>query len=123
MRCSTPAARADQLDPRSGRPGPAPTARCARARTWSARSACSTSIQAAISSVSAIPASCPQAPEPITDRANVGVTQGFVEESNVNPVLEMTRLIMVQRAFENVAALMRQTAASSDDAIKTLGSK
>ena len=63
------------------------------------------------------------APEPITDRANVGVTQGFVEESNLNPVLEMTRLIMVQRAFENVAALMRQTAASSDDAIKTLGSK
>ena len=35
----------------------------------------------------------------------------------------MTRLIMVQRAFENTAALMRQTASSSDEAIKTLGSK
>lgn len=62
-------------------------------------------------------------PEPVTDRADIGVNQGFVEESNVNPVLEMTRLITVQRAFENAAALIRQTAASSDDAIKTLGSK
>ena len=62
-------------------------------------------------------------PEPVTDRADIGVAQGFVEESNVNPVLEMTRLITVQRAFENTAALMRQTASSSDEAIKTLGSK
>lgn len=65
----------------------------------------------------------PREPEPVTDRADIGVAQGFVEESNVNPVLEMTRLITVQRAFENTAALMRQTASSSDDAIKTLGSK
>src|SRR5436190_738073 len=36
---------------------------------------------------------------------------------------ELTRLIMVQRAFENTAALMRQTDATTDDAIKTLGSK
>jgi flagellar basal-body rod protein FlgF len=35
----------------------------------------------------------------------------------------MTRLIQVQRAFENTAALMRQTDSSTDDAIKTLGSK
>lgn len=62
-------------------------------------------------------------PEPIADRIDVGVAQGFLEESNVNPVLEMTRLIQVQRAFENVAALMRQTEATTDDAIKTLGSK
>lgn len=65
----------------------------------------------------------PREPEPVIDRAEVGVTQGFVEESNVNPILEMTRLITVQRAFENAAALIRQTASSSDDAIKTLGSK
>jgi len=62
-------------------------------------------------------------PEPVTDRSGVGVAQGFLEESNVNPVLEMTRLIQVQRAFENTAALMRQTDSSTDDAIKTLGSK
>ncbi|MET3518684.1 MULTISPECIES: flagellar basal-body rod protein FlgF [unclassified Mesorhizobium] len=62
-------------------------------------------------------------PEPVTDRSDVGVAQGFLEESNVNPVQEMTRLIMVQRAFENTAALMRQTDSTTDDAIKTLGSK
>ncbi|MER9295438.1 flagellar basal-body rod protein FlgF [Mesorhizobium sp. M0621] len=62
-------------------------------------------------------------PEPVTDRSNIGVAQGFLEESNVNPVLEITRLIMVQRAFENTAALMRQTDSSTDEAIKTLGSK
>ena len=62
-------------------------------------------------------------PEPVTDRSDIGIAQGFVEESNVNPVLEMTRLIQVQRAFENTAALMRQTDSSTEDAIKTLGSK
>jgi len=40
-------------------------------------------------------------PDPVVDRIDVGVAQGFLEESNVNPVLEMTRLIMVQRSFEN----------------------
>ena len=50
------------------------------------------------------------------------MAQGFLEESNVNPVLEMSRLIMVQRAFENTAALIRDTESSYSDAIKTLGS-
>jgi flagellar basal-body rod protein FlgF len=62
-------------------------------------------------------------PQPAIDNPNVGVAQGFVEDSNVNPVQEMTRLIMVQRAFENAAALVRQNEASFTDAIKTLGSK
>lgn len=60
-------------------------------------------------------------PEPIVDRIDVGVAQGFLEESNVNPVLEMTRLIMVQRAFENTAALIRDSESTMRDAIKTLG--
>jgi flagellar basal-body rod protein FlgF len=62
-------------------------------------------------------------PEPVVDRLDAGVAQGFLEESNVNPVLEITRLIMVQRAFENGAAMIRDTESSYDDAIKTLGSK
>lgn len=65
----------------------------------------------------------PSAPLPVVDRIEAGVAQGFVEESNVNPVKEMTKLIMVQRQFENTAALMRQTESSFSDAIKTLGSK
>ena len=62
-------------------------------------------------------------PEPVTDRSDTGIAQGFLEESNVNPVLEITRLIMVQRAFENGAAMIRDTESSYDEAIKTLGSK
>lgn len=60
-------------------------------------------------------------PVPVVDRADIGVAQGFLEDSNVNPMHEMTRLIMVQRAFENAAALIRDSESSFDDAIKTLG--
>ncbi len=62
-------------------------------------------------------------PDPVVDRIDAGVAQGFLEESNVNPMMEITRLIMVQRAFENGAALLRDTESSYDDAIKTLGGK
>lgn len=65
----------------------------------------------------------PGEPEPVVDRIDVGIAQGFLEDSNVNPVREMTRLIMVQRAFENTAALIRNSDASYEEAIKTLGSK
>jgi flagellar basal-body rod protein FlgF len=61
-------------------------------------------------------------PDPVVDRMDVGVAQGFVEDSNVNPVLEMTRLIMVQRSFENAMAATRETETTMDDAVKTLGS-
>ena len=60
-------------------------------------------------------------PEPVVDRIDVGLAQGFLEDSNVNPVLEMSRLIMVQRAFESTAALIRDAETSLDDAVKSLG--
>ena len=62
-------------------------------------------------------------PEPVVDRNDIGVAQGFVEDSNVNPVMEISRLIMVQRAFENVAAAIRSTDQTLGDAITTLGGK
>lgn len=66
----------------------------------------------------------PQTPaEPAVDMNDIGVVQGFVEESNVNPVVSMTQLIMVQRAFENAAATIAKTETSFSDAIKTLGSR
>lgn len=61
-------------------------------------------------------------PEPIVDRTDVGVTQGFLEESNVNPISQMTQLIMVSRAFENASILMRDNEATLKEAIKTLAS-
>jgi flagellar basal-body rod protein FlgF len=62
-------------------------------------------------------------PQPIVDRIDAGVAQGFVEESNVNPMLEMTRLIAVQRAFENTSALVRKSNETFSEAVRTLGSK
>ena len=60
-------------------------------------------------------------PEPVVDRTDIGVTQGFLEDSNVNPVAEMSQLIMVSRAFENASILMRDTEETLKEAIKTLG--
>jgi flagellar basal-body rod protein FlgF len=63
----------------------------------------------------------PTPPVPLVDRMDVGVAQGFVENSNVNPVLEITRLIQVQRAFEQVSALVRDSESALDQAISQLG--
>ncbi|WP_159589163.1 flagellar basal-body rod protein FlgF [Chelativorans xinjiangense] len=61
-------------------------------------------------------------PQPVVDQPDVGVAQGFLEDSNVNAVQEMMRLIQVQRAFEQVTTLMRDSDTSLKDAIKTMGS-
>ncbi len=50
-----------------------------------------------------------------------GVVQGFVEGANVNPVLELTKLIMVSRNFESASAVIAESEQSLDDAIKALG--
>ena len=52
-----------------------------------------------------------------------GVVQGFVEESNVNPVAEMTRLISVSRAFEMVSSGLEQRDTALRDAIQALGGR
>lgn len=59
---------------------------------------------------------------PALDFSTVGIVQGFVERSNVNPVLEMTRLIGVSRAFDAVTAAIAESEASLRDAVKALGS-
>jgi flagellar basal-body rod protein FlgF len=60
-------------------------------------------------------------PEAIVNRVEVGVVQGYLEQSNVNPVAEMTQLIMVSRTFENLSALIRKNESMSEEAIRTLG--
>lgn len=60
-------------------------------------------------------------PDPIVDTQGIGVAQGFVEESNVNPVKEMMHLIQVQRAFDQISALLRQGDGALDKAVQTLG--
>ncbi len=58
--------------------------------------------------------------EPALDFSNVGVLQGYVERANVNPVLEMTHLISVHRAFDAITHSIETTENTLQDAIKTL---
>lgn len=61
-------------------------------------------------------------PQPAVDRSDIGVLQGFLEQSNVNPLQELTKLIMVQRAFDNAAALIRDSEGAYEETIKAFGS-
>lgn len=58
---------------------------------------------------------------PILDFVTNGVRQGYVEGSNVNPIREMTKLIMVTRAFESAANAIDKGEKAVDGAIRTLG--
>lgn len=60
--------------------------------------------------------------EAVLDFSRTNVVQGFAESSNVNPVLEMTKLIEIQRAFDGLANTTQSSESSLQDAIKTLGS-
>ena len=59
---------------------------------------------------------------PVLDFSRNGVVQGFTESSNVNPILEMTRMIEIQRTFDGIANEMQTSDNTTQDAIKTLGS-
>lgn len=58
---------------------------------------------------------------PIVSFASDGLVQGFLEESNVNPVTEMTDLIMVTRAFDGLQASIEESSSSLKRAIQVLG--
>lgn len=58
---------------------------------------------------------------PVVDFAHTGVVQGFVENSNVNPIKEMTHLIAVQRAFDAVSTTISSVDAAVDAGIRDLG--
>jgi flagellar basal-body rod protein FlgF len=60
---------------------------------------------------------------PELDFTNNGIAQGFVEGANINPVLEMAKLITISRTFESIASATEATETSLKDAIKTLGGK
>ncbi len=65
--------------------------------------------------ISSIPA------EPVVDFSRNRIVQGFVENSNVNPVKQMTDLIMVSRLFEGVTNAIQDKERSMQNAIRTLG--
>lgn len=51
----------------------------------------------------------------------VSVAQGYLEGSNVNPVIEITRMIAVQRAYEMGQRLAEREDQRARDAIRLLG--
>ena len=61
------------------------------------------------------------AAEPVVEFTTNGVAQGFIEQSNVNAVMEMSHLITVSRAFENLAAAIENNESTLQSAIRTLG--
>jgi len=56
-----------------------------------------------------------------TQPADGKVRQGVLEQSNVQPIQQITRLIQVSRAYENVSQMMDQTGQLSTNAIDRLG--
>jgi len=59
--------------------------------------------------------------EVVQDFNSNGVKQGFSEGSNVNPVLEMTKMIAVQRNFDSAATTIQESESTFMDAIRSLG--
>lgn len=59
-----------------------------------------------------------QQPQPATEAR---VRQGVLEGSNVRPILEITRMIEVSRAYEQMAKIMHSTAELSKSAVQRMG--
>ncbi|WP_237477931.1 flagellar basal-body rod protein FlgF [Lichenibacterium dinghuense] len=62
-----------------------------------------------------------RAATPVLDFTSTGVIQGFVEGSNVNPVLEITKLIAVQHNLDGVTQANTTADSTLQEAIKALG--
>jgi flagellar basal-body rod protein FlgF len=58
---------------------------------------------------------------PVLDFVKNGVVQGFVEGANVNPVHEMTKLILTSRSFDSVSSMNDLMDSSQRNAVRTLG--
>jgi flagellar basal-body rod protein FlgF len=62
-----------------------------------------------------------QPAEPALDFNSVSVAQGYIEKSNTDPVMEMTRLISIQRTFDAISNSIAETEEGLANAIRTLG--
>ena len=60
-------------------------------------------------------------PVGIIDFGKVGLLQGFIEQSNVNAIMEMSRLIKITRTFDMLNSFTADSERTAVDAIKTLG--
>jgi flagellar basal-body rod protein FlgF len=60
-----------------------------------------------------------QTAQPVTSQV---LRQGMLEGSNVQPILQVTDLIRISRAYDMVANLMNSAASLSETAVQKLGS-
>lgn len=58
---------------------------------------------------------------PVTDFSKTSLRQGFIEQSNVNSMMELSRLIQISRSFDAVANAVDQSERSLKEAIRALG--
>lgn len=58
---------------------------------------------------------------PVVNFTRNGVAQGHLENANVSPVSEITKLIMAQRSFESASAAYDMLDSSQRAAVRTLG--
>jgi flagellar basal-body rod protein FlgF len=59
--------------------------------------------------------------QPATATTDAKIRQGMLESSNVNPIVQITRMIEVNRAYESVTQMMGAQSALSRDSIARLG--
>lgn len=62
-----------------------------------------------------------RAATPVVDFLNTGFQQGFVEDSNVDSLSELTQLINATRSFQSVTSLIEGSEGTMQNAIRTLG--
>lgn len=62
-----------------------------------------------------------QAATPVLSFDANGVIQGYLEGANVNPVLEMAKLMTISRAMESIANASQSAENSLRDAVKSIG--
>jgi flagellar basal-body rod protein FlgF len=55
------------------------------------------------------------------EATDASVRQGMLEGSNVNPILEITNLIEIQRAYESVTRMIENTTELSRRSVERLG--
>ena len=56
-----------------------------------------------------------------TAATNAKVRQGMLESSNVNPIVQITKMIEVNRAYESVTQMMSAEADLSRNSVARLG--
>ncbi|WP_230533127.1 flagellar basal-body rod protein FlgF [Microvirga roseola] len=57
----------------------------------------------------------------VQDFTSTKVQQGHSEGSNVNPILELTKMIAIQRSFDGAATTIQESESSLMSAIRTMG--